>query len=1099
MLRVQWSPDGQYLAAVPLNDTRVLVWRVQKASPFSIELVAKLRHTRPVQAFGWRWPREGRHPVPLLVVTTWNQVAHVYTVLPDELMLRLWGTIDAASDVRDVSASDAPDVSRVVALAYCDAGRLALALQHDLALLDREAQRVLTGVSTDTPESAERRATRRRQLTQYLDQGADLFLVLMGDGSLVVYVLLHVEASTPMLSQTYLSLKIPPCISTELVQPPLMLEFMPLAPHRQAHSTVLPTAWIHAQTASGLRGMMAVSLALLLDGDPRGLFVQDTVLGPDMDEAPTPSHAQPFLRVEHRSDIVSLQVMRDGRDLLSFSRDGVLIWWEGCANGQVALHSRHQMRLRDAFAVCALGNSENVAVLCPGALVLALLNSEARPERANASITLQGVQSQRFEMLFIEPDQVAAFQCMPVHETHRLCLVLRDGRQHTWIVHPHDGWRVEVEGWHSLAPSLLSATLVPNWHPGHEAALLAMTGDGELQVWTGEPCTCQWAWPTHLSQAVCLRASAHGHLAVLHGSSPAWRVSIFDSRLADVCDPLVHCVDVHAQHRPHLAWTAMDQVGSVLAVSVDSRVDLVAQADRSWSSLGQVQLDELGGSAISHVEWMEAHRLLVASTCQLFLYDAKLRDQDTWVDLTTVLQERSQMRPYYDPLHLTLCLQWGLQANVIASCTHIAAARGRTQWPPITWSWERTPLASVNAPPSVLAEAQTALDQDEAWPASPPPPPPALADTLRAVHEVYSTPIDEAGRQFLAAWYASGGRDARWVWAHLSRDQTTLHSKVASAWETRVTWKRVRATGVFAWSAERSMLEPLMEQMARASFLQDDDMEPVLSTLFYLSLRKHSMVRSVWRRAIGHSDQAKMQTFLAHDFSSERWRIAAQKNAFALMSQRRFLFAAAFFLLGGALQDAVNVCVRQLHDMDLAIAVARVYEETDRGPIFLRLVEQHVVPQAIATGDRWLCAWALLVLNKPHDFVQVLTRPLGTLLSDNDATRAPGWDWPDPNLLLLLEHGKSTFPWLDSAWTREQETRYVLSTAFRLERLGTWYILTQHATGSRLRSYALGALSVLQWRCLVHRLLCCMRLAPAPKSARSWANGARLRPRARRS
>lgn len=1029
-----------YVHKLTQNDTRVLVWHISAAPNPAVQLIGKLRQTRPVQTIRWRHPQEGHEPVPLLVVTTWNHVAHIYTTMTDEpLALRQWASIDAASDVRDVSSSDAPDVSRVVALMYADAGHLALALQHDMALMDLQEQRVLTGVTADTNEAAERRATRRRQLEQYLAKGTDLFFALMGDGSMAVYVLKNIDKDVPTLSHTFLSLKVPPCVSTELIQPPLMLEFMPLAPLHHAPSSMLPTALIHGQTASGLRGIVAVSLAPLLDGDPSGLFVQDTMMGPEIDGAPRRTHVQPFLRAEHRSDIVSLQVAHRGRALLSFSRDGVLIWWELCSDGQVALHSKHQLRLRDAFATCALGHSANVAVLCPGTLIVALFGADAWAEPSNAAMPLHGVSAQRFDLPAIEPEQVAAFECVPVHEAYRLYLVLRDGRLHTWSVHHEGGWHVQPEGWHTLSSSLQGAALVPHWHPGHHAALIAMMHDGELQVWAYEPFACSQSWPTHLTHVQWMRASAHGHLAVVHGHGTAWSVSVYDSRLADVCDPLVHRVDVYAQHRPHLAWTAMDQVGSVLAVSVDNRVDLIAQADSTWGLLGQVLLEELGGSVVSRVEWMDGHRLLVSSTCQLFLYDAKLRADDTWVDLLAVMIERSQMRPYYDPLHLSMCLQMGLHDNVVASCTQIAAARTRRHWPSITWSWERAPLTDAPHVQPEWAEVQAQLARDDVWTGPPGVQGQPLAHVMHAVQETYSTPVDEAGRQCLAAWYASGGSEVRWVWAHLSGDQATLHSKVAAAWETRLTWERVKGTGIFAWMRERAVLVPLMEQVARAAFASGEDIDPVLSTLLYLALHKHTMVRSIWRRAIGHSDQGKMQAFLAHDFSSERWRVAAQKNAFALMSQRRFLFAAAFFLLGGALQDAVNVCVRQLHDMDLAIAVARVYEEDDHGPVFLRLVEDHVVPHALDKGDRWLGAWALLVLDKPRDFVQMLTRPLRTLAANTEAP-GPGWDWPDPCLLLVLEQCKKSMPWLDKTWTCEDETRYVLNTVYRLERLACDFV-----------------------------------------------------------
>jgi len=51
----------------------------------------------------------------------------------------------------------------------------------------------------------------------------------------------------------------------------------------------------------------------------------------------------------------------------------------------------------------------------------------------------------------------------------------------------------------------------------------------------------------------------------------------------------------------------------------------------------------------------------------------------------------------------------------------------------------------------------------------------------------------------------------------------------------------------------------------------------------------------------------KMQKFFKNDFSQERWRKAALKNAYALLGLQRFHHAAAFFLLAGGLKDAIDV------------------------------------------------------------------------------------------------------------------------------------------------------------------------------------------------
>ena len=50
-----------------------------------------------------------------------------------------------------------------------------------------------------------------------------------------------------------------------------------------------------------------------------------------------------------------------------------------------------------------------------------------------------------------------------------------------------------------------------------------------------------------------------------------------------------------------------------------------------------------------------------------------------------------------------------------------------------------------------------------------------------------------------------------------------------------------------------------------------------------------------------------MEQFFRNNFSEERWRKAALKNAFQLLGKQRFHHAAAFFLLAGAVRDAIEV------------------------------------------------------------------------------------------------------------------------------------------------------------------------------------------------
>ncbi len=82
-------------------------------------------------------------------------------------------------------------------------------------------------------------------------------------------------------------------------------------------------------------------------------------------------------------------------------------------------------------------------------------------------------------------------------------------------------------------------------------------------------------------------------------------------------------------------------------------------------------------------------------------------------------------------------------------------------------------------------------------------------------------------------------------------------------------------------------------------------------------------------------------------------------------------YAAAFFLLADCLRDAVNVILTQLKDLQLAIAVTRIYEG-ERGPILKELLEEKVLPLAAQEGNRWLASWAFWMLHRRDMAVRAL-------------------------------------------------------------------------------------------------------------------------------
>ena len=76
------------------------------------------------------------------------------------------------------------------------------------------------------------------------------------------------------------------------------------------------------------------------------------------------------------------------------------------------------------------------------------------------------------------------------------------------------------------------------------------------------------------------------------------------------------------------------------------------------------------------------------------------------------------------------------------------------------------------------------------------------------------------------------------------------------------------------------------------------DRDPLNVVLWYMILQKKNMLMTLFRQDRG---QKKMADFFGNNFAEARWKSAASKNAYALLSKKMFEQSAGFFLLGGFL------------------------------------------------------------------------------------------------------------------------------------------------------------------------------------------------------
>ncbi|KAF4110433.1 hypothetical protein G5714_009685 [Onychostoma macrolepis] len=234
------------------------------------------------------------------------------------------------------------------------------------------------------------------------------------------------------------------------------------------------------------------------------------------------------------------------------------------------------------------------------------------------------------------------------------------------------------------------------------------------------------------------------------------------------------------------------------------------------------------------------------------------------------------------------------------------------------------------------------------------------------LHTFLLTSLPPAHR---APLLCQGLSTCHYAWAFHSEAEEELLNMLPALQKGDPSWPELRAMGVGWWLRSTNKLRRCIEKVAKAAYQRNND--PLDAALFYLAMKKKAVVWGLYRS----QHNAKMTAFFSNNFSEDRWRKAALKNAFSLLGKQRFQHSAAFFLLAGSLKDAVEVCIEKMQDLQLALVVCRLYEsEFEMSCSYKRILQRH---------DPFLRSMAYWVLD---DY----SRALDTLLEPNTDTSHEG-------------------------------------------------------------------------------------------------------------
>ncbi|KAI9842429.1 MAG: regulator of (H+)-ATPase in vacuolar membrane [Sclerophora amabilis] len=514
-----------------------------------------------------------------------------------------------------------------------------------------------------------------------------------------------------------------------------------------------------------------------------------------------------------------------------------------------------------------------------------------------------------------------------------------------------------------------------------------------------------------------------------------------------------------------LDWTSTPDEQSILAVGFPHRILLLSQlrfdyldAGPAWASVREIRIRELTPYPIGDSVWLGGGNLVIGAGNQLFVCDKTTELGDLLVsdlrlpsheqvakDLFNIVTRLNGPLPVFHPqflaqcilcgkgqivqkilINLHKCLKFFSQGDELDSSLGLSLEEFFTD-EKATFNPARKELqssyadfadaenedftemlaASLNENLTTLAIPQLSSQEQL-----------HLVDIVECVATVekHRRSMDDNASRFLLFFRqhmlrmdraATKLANISWrevLWAFHSNSQDILVDMVSRQYQAKMSWKHSRESGLFMWIKDITAVRAQFEVIARNQYTMTEDKNPVDCSLYYLALRKKKVLLNLWRMAGWNREQRSTQRLLSNDFSEPRWKTAALKNAYTLLGRHRFEYAAAFFLLADRLKDAVNVCITQLHDIQLAITIARVYEGDD-GPVLRELLEDTILRRAAGEGDRWLASWAFWMLNRRDMAVRALISPIHTLLErpPSPGMQSKSYLANDPALVVLYK------------------------------------------------------------------------------------------------
>ena len=214
-------------------------------------------------------------------------------------------------------------------------------------------------------------------------------------------------------------------------------------------------------------------------------------------------------------------------------------------------------------------------------------------------------------------------------------------------------------------------------------------------------------------------------------------------------------------------------------------------------------------------------------------------------------------------------------------------------------------------------------------------------------HEIYAAMYGEKDEDFVSAAYQKGkgniaklgqwdSRKCTLALFTVNQDVIIDELKERFGLEENASWDRIRDLCMPVWVKDSYKLRNMVEWIAKVAYKIATEQSqkniggvagPIskaeATSLWYILMNKKTMLINLYEKEISTGGD-KVAGMLNRDFTVDRWRKAALKNAMVLRQKQRFLLSATFLILGDDIPGALQVIKQGMADPILAILICRM-------------------------------------------------------------------------------------------------------------------------------------------------------------------------------